>query len=912
MGYYVLQFDNEADTVSSAKALRAKGYEVNEESAFGLCDISLNASEVQASEYINNYAYINSGALFAKNYINAQNAQYDTIVVGVIDTGLDYNNELFRERWVGEGVNFTSEGTSNNPMDYHLHGTACASIIVNSTPENVKVKPYKVIDSSGSCTLSELIAAMEYILAEQNKPDVLNISIGGYDIEENNSLFHNLLREIISEGIPVCVAAGNETAPADYGQLTSVEEVITVAALTGSNAIADYSDYGNVIDVAAPGSNVHCAVLNNKYTTEHSGTSFAAPFVSAACAYVIMLHPNYTAAQIENCIKNNAIYAGQDNEFYYGAGILSIHNIVVNTDYTLPLPSVSSGTYHNEQLISFNVPQNTTLIYTTDMHLPNPYDMPNLNTKIYSEPIAVTEDTLIIYALIQDGDFVSRISSLHYEIQYYADESDFTVENGVITAYNGNRMNIIVPSTINGVTVSGVGNEAFREMNITGIVFPDSVTYLEAMAFAHAQKLRHITARGVTQFKGESVFLNCFELRNEQMPLLNNITSSAFRNCKKLTSVDFGENLSSLANEAFYNAGLLSVNMPNVELNDNSCRSVFYNCPLRCVNLPGASVISTEMFYGCSYIVELITDTITKVYDKSLSYCRFVNDLDLTYVNDIYNNSFYQCHIKQIVCPLVTAFPAKLGDFCFADTISFPNATGNLETKFLNYCTAEKLFLPGATSTSSKAFTNTIKLSYVFMPSTNNFYAPISSKAFGDDLLYGDAWTRKAPLKCLWIPNATSVGTSGSNLYLNETELIFAPSAITARIIICNDSANTVMVLSEEFSSFDYFQFDENAENGKVRIVAPENSYAKSYARINILDFTPVGQCRYNSADNGFISYSDNFGSFSVPVVFVDGYWSTDYINNATENTKYLFVFDFTNDNFINAKDFSVYRKITV
>lgn len=64
-------------------------------------------------------------------------------------------------------------------MDDQGHGTMVAGIVMQNTTENVKIKPYKVLNSDGKCATSQIIAAVNHILSETDAPDVINLSLGG-------------------------------------------------------------------------------------------------------------------------------------------------------------------------------------------------------------------------------------------------------------------------------------------------------------------------------------------------------------------------------------------------------------------------------------------------------------------------------------------------------------------------------------------------------------------------------------------------------------------------------------------------------------------------------------------------------------------------------------------------------------
>lgn len=124
-------------------------------------------------------------------------------------------------------------------------------------------------------TVAQFIAVAEYILSEKDKPDILNLSFGAYNFEEED-LQAELCERLVAAGITVVIASGNDNLPTKYLSPAGADSAITVGAYDCQMHISSFSNYGDEIDVAAPGENVYTAALNNSYSSS-SGTSLAAP-----------------------------------------------------------------------------------------------------------------------------------------------------------------------------------------------------------------------------------------------------------------------------------------------------------------------------------------------------------------------------------------------------------------------------------------------------------------------------------------------------------------------------------------------------------------------------------------------------------------------------------------------------------
>lgn len=915
LDYAVLQYENKGDMLDDYDNLQSRGYTVEKDRIYFLTDFDNYETKsditVMASSASSNYGYVNSGAIYAKEVFQNNIDSYDEIVVGIMDTGIDYTHEIFENRYVENRVNFSGEGDPDDPMDENLHGTAVASIVVQSTPDNVKVKPYKIIGESGSATNTEIISALEYILSEKDKPDVMNMSFGGYNFDGSDKIMNDLVEELVECGITVCVAAGNEGVPAEYAHPANCPSVITASSHGSTSYISDYSDYGKAVDISAPGEKIYTAKLGGGYTSEHSGTSFSAPFVSAACACVLMKNPDMTPAEVKEKIKRSAVSVGEDDSYYFGSGMLSFVNLIDDKPYDVPVPSVSGGLYHNEQTISFDVPDGVDLVYTTDRSIPTASS--SLRTKAYTEPITVSSDTLLIYALVKDGKYVSNIASREYIIQYYVDESDFTIDSGVITACKTDKTNIVVPDTIDGVAPTSVASGAFEKSTLQSVVLPDSITTLEGSCFKNFTKLKHIVSKGVTTFSGTSVFSGCTDLRDEVMPNLKTVTENAFENCTKLHEIDFGENITELKSSLFSGAGLLYGNFPNANATVSD-ESIFMDCTLFTCNIPNLNTLYKKMFEKCKYLYDLKTDAINTIHSEAIKSCYYL-DLDTTNVNTLYSNALSGCRMDTFYAPGVTEITpysstgsTAIGTYVNTRVLDLPSLTTPLKSKAISYSYIQELYLDSVTQmTVNGALHNIPYLNIVYMPNVEQFYYPTASLSYIENMLYDifKVYLQKPPLKIVWIPRAEVMST----VTLTGTKLFFAPGTSSLTAKITNDNTQASIVVSEKVSDG---QLTITNSGKSPVVIAPEGSYAQQYASDENCGYTFISadDCIYNGTDEkSNMLYTAGENNFSVPLDFVTPCWNIDSINKTRTESFYEFLLDFTNDKIINVKDFSILQK---
>lgn len=252
-----------------------------------------------------------------KNYL-ADNKKNNRVVVAVIDTGVEMNHPFLKNRLLNSGYDFIKK--DKVPDDENMHGTHCAGIIADNTPSSVKILPVKVMNSSGSSTDSIVAMGIEY--ATEKNADVISISLGGHCTGECE--IEIAVKKAINAGITCVVAAGNERDNAGKYCPAKIEECITVSSVGKEDMISDFSNYGEAIDVAAPGEYIWSSTLtaDGGYAMA-SGTSMACPFVAAAAAMFLTESPDLTPSQVTKKIKSTTVDMGiKGNDNAYGAGVL--------------------------------------------------------------------------------------------------------------------------------------------------------------------------------------------------------------------------------------------------------------------------------------------------------------------------------------------------------------------------------------------------------------------------------------------------------------------------------------------------------------------------------------------------------------------------------------------------------------
>lgn len=330
---YVLEYTDIEKTKIGYENLLHSEYvkSVMKDKTVSSSDVTIEASSRRAE---NSWGYKVTGLDHYTDFVNdIENNR--TIYVAVLDTGINPYHEVFQEKKSCDRIDMTHAynyvNDNNDVSDVVGHGTAVASVIAESTPPYVKIVPIKVLDDNGE---GKLIPTYQAIYDIRNYVDVINLSLSAPTQKLSQSEYdwaEKMLSLAYDGGNgPIMVAAAGNESYGVVGYPAYSQYTIGVSALTkGSDGIlslAEYSNYGNQIDVSAPGTEIIVAnaKTNNGYVVM-DGTSFAAPYISATVALIKLESNLKTLTHVREKLADYSVDKGPTGKDpYYGVGSLNL------------------------------------------------------------------------------------------------------------------------------------------------------------------------------------------------------------------------------------------------------------------------------------------------------------------------------------------------------------------------------------------------------------------------------------------------------------------------------------------------------------------------------------------------------------------------------------------------------------
>ena len=619
---------------------------------------------IQKDEFLNDWSRDRTQSKRLQEYLAKSNIPMKEVIVGVVDTGIDYNHEIFEGRVERTYFNVSSSGNADDEMDSEAfyHGTTVSSIIVNNSPKNVKVAVYKVGDGE-NLTVTAISAGL---LAAIEKCDIINTSLTSLS---DVSLIRKCVLKAYSKNIPVFACVGNSGRIETHAAPANIPECIAVSATDFNNATTFMNTLTLNSDISAPGEHIAVAIPRNRYA-RFSGTSYSAPCAAALGAILKSTNPEITVDEIDTRLKGTSFDVKRYNEsqssqgrfmnnyhsLWDGVGMIQFCNALGLEKLAAPNEiNLKDKVYVGEQTCTITCPdEDAIILYTTDGMYPA---LENAN--VYTEPFQITQCTRIrAVAYYADGGYYSDEVETTPRIQYTDSDDNFEITNdGIVTKYNGNISDLYVPETINGIEVTGFSKGAFN--TVIGLTLPESVTEIPVSAFAKNSTIEFVRGEGIVTVKSGAFSQS--NIMYVEFPVAECIQDQAFNLAAKFC-VGYFPNVKIIEGDAFSYSRIISFYGPEVQEIDDSA---FGQCSrLEKVYFPQCTIINeiwgnNGVFDSCSRLVSVEMPLITNLTAYALNDTAILK-ADFPYIKTIEEKAFYNCfELKYVNMPALLTVPKQ-------------------------------------------------------------------------------------------------------------------------------------------------------------------------------------------------------------------------------------------------------------
>ena len=587
--FYILQYANESDTEKAYKNY--------------VKDTNILSVDIDIVLSVDNSNFLGRGdeeVVYTKENFNNDWSLYATgmdsvlkhyekailpeVVIGVLDSGIDLDHEIFENRIVRTYYNSSGDGDPKDESDVFGHGTGVSSVIVRTTPENVKIAMYRSGSDKGVLTATNACSSILKIISDGIK--VISCS---FVIYQEFDLQEEVLEYAHKNGVFVSQAAGNN------GQDTELRSAMGLnmspySFVSGSNNKYNYSssfsEFGKAIDIMVPGESV-CVAKNGGSYYVVSGTSLCAPYTASVYAMLTSIYPNKTLEEKSRLIEGTGTKIDEPyTDGYFGGGILNALKIFDIDVVQCPKFNIDGGVYVGPLSIELTAESDCDIYFTTDQTYPSPS-----NGILYTEPIEFEGAFFEIKAIAyKNGHRSSFISDKFYSAELGTDDMFTISDDGIITGYDNSSYFLKVPEIINGITVTDIAEGVFKEStNLYGLILPDTMEYLGDASIKGVANQKSCISGNTTvtyvegkniKILGEEALANCTNAKEVNFPSAETICANAFNTCS-----------------------VVGLNLPSVK--ELLMYAFNYTYQVREINLPECEYFFDNAFYDCRSLKKL-------------------------------------------------------------------------------------------------------------------------------------------------------------------------------------------------------------------------------------------------------------------------------------------------------------------
>lgn len=538
---------------------------------------------------------------------------FNNINIGIIDSGFDTSHEDLNIKFPNK------KSENNNRLDPDSHGTHVAGII-GATQNNGKGITGVVNDVDLFCLdrtfylfgvrfeNTNSVAKNIATLVESADTKVINFSqIWSKKTNDIKTLAVSF-RKLLSKKYDFVVvqAAGNKNKNVLEDNATfalisekyynsknskiSIEDIENRIIVVGNAEQVDdeyrlhqSSNFGNRIDIVAPGTDIYSTINNNDYMNK-TGTSMAAPIVTGIAGLVWSINEDFTGEEVKDIVcnsvdsnlyvNNNPEVTSANNTYKLVNAKLSVEEALKRThkDIILVNGCITGKVYDIEEKIY--KPIQGTIYKVTDQGSREKYsdfsydgindfevELP-VGTYIFEIlPISEDYETTSVFVTLNDR-IVRQLGSLYLVKKTIEEpqpeESDFLyrIENDevIITGYKGTGGDILIPFYIEDKPVVMIDEKAFYENNtITSVTFDGNLDSIGSYAFAYCDSLKSVSIKGIVTDIKSYAFNECQSLTSfSANEGVINISQGAFASCKKLSDFGIQNKIEYIGNMAFF------------------------------------------------------------------------------------------------------------------------------------------------------------------------------------------------------------------------------------------------------------------------------------------------------------------------------------------------------------------------
>lgn len=340
--------------------------------------------------------------------------------IAIIDSGVDPTHPDLFDKLLA-GYNFVGDNTDTHDLRGHGTAVAGAAAAVTNNVEGVAgvawnnpIMPLVVLNSNNLASYYDIAQAIIY--AADQGIRVMNISIGG---SSSSSTLQNAVNYAWNKGALIFACAMNNSTSTPYYP-AACTHVMAVSATTSNDTLASFSNYGDWIDIAAPGTSILTSTNGGGYGY-WQGTSFSSPIAAGLASLILSENSLLTNWQVADIMTENADDLGEPGfDPYYGYGRVNVYASLVAAREAVPEPDIT------EPSVSITSPENgSTVSRSITVSVSATDDVGVERVKLYIDGALFATSTTEPYRFYWD---TKSVSDGYHEVSAMAFDTSGNVE----------------------------------------------------------------------------------------------------------------------------------------------------------------------------------------------------------------------------------------------------------------------------------------------------------------------------------------------------------------------------------------------------------------------------------------------------------------------------------------------------